>query len=34
VATADGVLRLLVLQKPGGRRQPVDVFVRGWSPTA
>lgn len=30
VATADGVLRLLVLQKPGGKRQPVDVFVRGW----
>jgi methionyl-tRNA formyltransferase len=32
VATADGVLRLLVLQKAGGKRQPVDVFVRGWKP--
>jgi methionyl-tRNA formyltransferase len=31
VATGDGVLRLLELQKAGGKRQPVDVFVRGWS---
>jgi methionyl-tRNA formyltransferase len=29
VATADGTLRLLELQKAGGKRQPVDVFVRG-----
>lgn len=29
VATGQGVLRLLVLQKPGGKRQPVDVFLRG-----
>ena len=28
VATGDGVLRVRVLQKAGGRRQPVDVFVR------
>jgi methionyl-tRNA formyltransferase len=34
IATADGVLRLLELQKAGGKRQPVDVFVRGWSPPA
>ena len=31
VATGKGVLRLLELQKAGGKRQPVDVFVRGWS---
>ena len=31
IATGDGVLRLLELQKAGGKRQPVDVFVRGWS---
>ncbi|AIL32087.1 methionyl-tRNA formyltransferase [Basilea psittacipulmonis] len=30
VQTAQGVLRLLELQKPGGKRQAVDVFVRGW----
>jgi len=30
VATGRGVLRLLELQKAGGKRQPVDVFVRGW----
>ncbi|MBO9352925.1 methionyl-tRNA formyltransferase [Bordetella petrii] len=30
VATGAGVLRLLELQKAGGKRQPVDVFVRGW----
>jgi methionyl-tRNA formyltransferase len=34
IATADGVLRLLELQKAGGKRQPVDVFVRGWGPPA
>jgi len=32
VATADGVLRLLELQKAGGKRQPVSVFVQGWRP--
>lgn len=31
VATADGVLRLLELQKAGGKRQPVAVFVQGIS---
>ncbi|WP_427184237.1 methionyl-tRNA formyltransferase [Bordetella bronchialis] len=30
IATADGILRLLELQKAGGKRQSVDVFVRGW----
>lgn len=30
IATGDGVLRLLELQKAGGKRQPVDVFIRGW----
>jgi methionyl-tRNA formyltransferase len=34
VATADGVLRLLELQKAGGKRQPVEIFVRGWSAPA
>lgn len=32
IATGRGVLRLLELQKAGGKRQPVDVFVRGWQP--
>lgn len=32
IATGEGVLRLLELQKAGGKRQPVDVFVRGWQP--
>src|SRR5690606_11363393 len=32
IATADGVLRLQELQKAGGKRQPADVFVRGWQP--
>ncbi|GAB2902906.1 methionyl-tRNA formyltransferase [Paralcaligenes ginsengisoli] len=32
IATADGVLRLLELQKAGGKRQPVEVFVQGWHP--
>jgi methionyl-tRNA formyltransferase len=31
IATGQGVLRLLELQKAGGKRQPVDVFVRGLS---
>jgi methionyl-tRNA formyltransferase len=32
LATGDGVLRLLELQKAGGKRQAVDAFVRGWQP--
>lgn len=32
IATADGILRLLELQKPGGKRQPVAAFVQGWHP--
>ncbi|HLU14640.1 MAG TPA: methionyl-tRNA formyltransferase [Burkholderiaceae bacterium] len=32
VQTGAGVLRLLELQRPGGRRQPVDAFVQGWAP--
>lgn len=31
-ATGEGVLRVLTLQKPGGKRQPVNAFVQGWSP--
>ncbi|OZI33448.1 methionyl-tRNA formyltransferase [Bordetella genomosp. 5] len=34
LATGEGVLRLLELQKAGGKRQPVEVFVRGWQPVA
>jgi len=34
IATGDGILRLLELQKAGGKRQPVDVFVRGWQASA
>ncbi len=30
VATGNGVLRLLELQKAGGKRQPVASFVTGW----
>ena len=30
VVTGDGILRVLELQRAGGRRQPVDVFLRGW----
>ncbi|MGP1613910.1 MAG: methionyl-tRNA formyltransferase, partial [Pollutimonas bauzanensis] len=30
IATADGVLRLLELQKAGGKRQHVAAFVQGW----
>ncbi len=30
IATVDGVLRLLELQKAGGKRQPVAAFVQGW----
>jgi len=32
IATADGTLRLLTLQKAGGKRLPVAEFVRGWHP--
>ncbi|HUH87293.1 MAG TPA: methionyl-tRNA formyltransferase [Pusillimonas sp.] len=32
VATAQGVLRLLELQKAGGKRQPVATFIQGWQP--
>ena len=32
VATGADVLRLLELQKAGGKRQPVEVFVQGWQP--
>ena len=32
IACGQGVLRLLELQRPGGKRQPVEVFVQGWSP--
>jgi len=31
IATGAGTLRLLELQKAGGKRQTVDVFVRGWT---
>ena len=31
-ATGEGVLRVLTLQKAGGKRQPVSAFVQGWSP--
>lgn len=33
IQTADGVLRLLELQKAGGKRQPVAAFVQGWNPS-
>lgn len=32
VATGKGVLRVLTLQKAGGRRQPVATFIQGWHP--
>ncbi|HBT33409.1 MAG TPA: methionyl-tRNA formyltransferase [Pusillimonas sp.] len=32
LATADGVLRLLELQKPGGKRQAASQFIQGWRP--
>ncbi len=31
IAAADGVLRLLELQRPGGKRQPASAFIQGWS---
>lgn len=34
IATGEGVLRLLELQRAGGKRQPVDVFVQGWQAPA
>lgn len=30
IATGDGILRLLELQKSGGKRQAVSAFVQGW----
>lgn len=33
IATGSGVLRLLELQKAGGKRQAVASFVTGWKPT-
>lgn len=30
IATGDGVLRILELQKAGGKRQPVAAFIQGW----
>ncbi len=32
LTTGDGVLRLLELQRAGGKRQPVATFIQGWSP--
>ncbi|MGE4339335.1 MAG: methionyl-tRNA formyltransferase [Pigmentiphaga sp.] len=32
LATGKGLLRLTEIQKAGGKRQPADVFRRGWSP--
>src|SRR5690606_13536862 len=31
-ATGDGILRVLTVQKAGGKRQPVSAFVQGWAP--
>jgi methionyl-tRNA formyltransferase len=31
IATSYGVLRLLELQRPGGKRQPASAFIAGWS---
>ncbi len=30
IATGSGLLRLLEVQKAGGRRQSIDLFLRGW----
>lgn len=30
IACAQGTLRLLELQRAGGKRQPVEVFIQGW----
>ncbi|WP_397474675.1 methionyl-tRNA formyltransferase [Pusillimonas sp.] len=32
IATADGVLRVLELQKAGGKRQLAATFIQGWQP--
>jgi len=32
IATGEGVLRVLSLQKAGGKRQPVSAFMQGWKP--
>ena len=34
IATADGTLRLLELQRAGGKRQPAAIFIQGWSAPA
>ena len=34
IATGEGVLRLLELQRAGGKRQPAAVFIQGWSAPA
>jgi methionyl-tRNA formyltransferase len=34
IATGQGILRLLELQRPGGKRQPVSIFIAGWSTTS
>jgi methionyl-tRNA formyltransferase len=34
IATGQGTLRLLALQRPGGKRQPVSAFIAGWSVTS
>jgi methionyl-tRNA formyltransferase len=31
IATVDGTLRLLELQRAGGKRQPAAVFIQGWT---
>lgn len=33
IACAEGTLRLLELQRAGGKRQPAAVFIQGWSQT-
>lgn len=34
IATGQGILRLLELQRPGGKRQPASIFIAGWSATS
>lgn len=34
IATGQGSLRLLELQRPGGKRQPASIFIAGWSATS
>ena len=34
IATGQGDLRLLELQRPGGKRQPASIFIAGWSATS